>query len=202
VRRVLFGAKLERADNERVIALRDQMHFGTSLKRGRSAGQKLSWPHEQFRPSAGRDRGLPFGASQREGKARDKTFPRFGPHNPLKSIVSDERIQGNQTLIIEALSRTARKARAFLTTLITASKNSIVHNKTHTAPLIHTIHTVQHTSHNCCNNPAHKSNTINRWLASPNFEQACLASPSFASNSPIQYGKPCCDRMAHLFRQS
>jgi len=34
VRRDLFGAKLERADNERVIALRDQMHFGTSLKEG------------------------------------------------------------------------------------------------------------------------------------------------------------------------
>jgi hypothetical protein len=103
VRRDLFGAKLERADNERVIALRDKMHFGTSLKRGRSAGRKLSWRHEQFRPSAGRDRGLPFGASQREGKARDKTFPRFGPLNPLKSIDSDERIQGNPTLIIERL---------------------------------------------------------------------------------------------------
>jgi hypothetical protein len=34
VGRDLFGAKLEGTDNERVIALRDQMHFGTSLKEG------------------------------------------------------------------------------------------------------------------------------------------------------------------------
>src|ERR1700722_1400060 len=35
------------------------------------------------------------GASQRKGKGLRKNFPRFKPRNSLKSLDSDERIQGN-----------------------------------------------------------------------------------------------------------
>src|SRR3984957_5737255 len=36
-----------------------------------------------------------FGASQRQGKSATKNYSRFKPRNPLKSLDSDERIQGN-----------------------------------------------------------------------------------------------------------
>jgi hypothetical protein len=35
------------------------------------------------------------GASQRQGEGARKNFPRVKPRNPLKSLDSDERIQGN-----------------------------------------------------------------------------------------------------------
>ena len=37
----------------------------------------------------------PPGASQRQGEGARKNFPRFKPRNPLKSLDSHERIQGN-----------------------------------------------------------------------------------------------------------
>src|ERR1700722_18526214 len=39
--------------------------------------------------------GSPSGASQRQGKGLRKKFPRFTSRNPLKSLDSDERIQGS-----------------------------------------------------------------------------------------------------------
>jgi hypothetical protein len=66
----------------------------------------------------------------------------FIPRNPLIRLVSDERIQGNPRKSNPPLSRTAPKARAFSTTLFTASKNSTVHNKSYTATHTHKLHTI------------------------------------------------------------
>ena len=55
---------------------------------------RLSLAHEQSCLSACQDRWLP---SQRQGKGLRKIFPAKGSRNPLKSLDSDERIQGNPT---------------------------------------------------------------------------------------------------------
>src|SRR5277367_1962175 len=54
--------------------------------------------------------GFRSGASQRQEKGLRKKFPRFKTRNPLKSLYSDERIQGNPRLISGGLrSETATR---------------------------------------------------------------------------------------------
>jgi hypothetical protein len=50
---------------------------------------------EQSGPSACQNASSRSGGFERKGKSARKNFPRFKPHNPLKSLDSDERIQGN-----------------------------------------------------------------------------------------------------------
>jgi|ERR1700677_3956913 hypothetical protein len=71
-RRDLFGAKSERADNERVIALRDEIHFGTSIERPIN-GRPMRKTSAAFTALTGGERplGFPGSAASASGRRRN-----------------------------------------------------------------------------------------------------------------------------------
>jgi hypothetical protein len=77
----------------------------------RKSETELSLRHEQSCASAWPRPRAPFPALVTPRKRAEKKIPRFKLRNPLKSLDSDERIQGNPTLMAESSQRNRHEPR-------------------------------------------------------------------------------------------